>query len=46
MSAQFNTARATLEPALTIEESAYGPDHPDVAMTLRNLRNVQQQLDS
>ena len=34
-------ARATLERALAIEEAAYGPDHPDVAITLTHLGTVQ-----
>jgi Tetratricopeptide repeat len=37
-------ARATLHRALAIFETAYGPDHPQVAMTLGNLGNVQQLL--
>ena len=43
-SAQFNAARATLERALAMKEAAYGPDHPEVAITLANLGIVQQQL--
>jgi Tetratricopeptide repeat len=30
--------------ALAINEAAYGPDHPEVAITLTNLGNVQQDL--
>ena len=35
-------ARGVLERALTINEAVYGPDHPDVAITLTNLGNVRQ----
>jgi Tfp pilus assembly protein PilF len=38
--AELRTARATLERALAVEESAYGPDHPGVAGTLGNLSIV------
>jgi tetratricopeptide (TPR) repeat protein len=41
---ELPAARATLERALAIEEAAYGPDHPEVAMTLGNLGNVQREL--
>ena len=34
-----------LERALAIAEAAYGPDHPQVAVTLNNLGNVQEELD-
>jgi hypothetical protein len=34
-----------LEAVLAIFEAAYGPDHAQVATTLTNLGNVQQQLD-
>jgi tetratricopeptide (TPR) repeat protein len=37
-------ARATLESALAIEEAAYGPDHPRVAVTLGNLGIVLRRL--
>ena len=33
-----------MERALAIAEAAYGPDHPEVAITLTNLGNAQQQL--
>jgi hypothetical protein len=39
-SAQFGAARATLDRALATKKAAYGPDHPEVAMTLGNLANV------
>src|SRR5262245_27013607 len=35
-------ARRLHERALRIEEAAYGPDHPQVAMTLGNLGSVVQ----
>lgn len=38
------TARASLECALAIFEAAYGPDHPEVAIALANLGNVQHEL--
>ena len=34
---ELPTARATLERALAIKESAYGLDHPQVAVTLTQL---------
>jgi Tfp pilus assembly protein PilF len=37
-------ARELLERALAIEEHAYGPDHPEVAITLHNLGIVWRQL--
>jgi tetratricopeptide (TPR) repeat protein len=43
-SAQFGTARATLERALVILEAVYGPDHPDVARALSNVAIVQYQM--
>ena len=43
-SAQFSVARTTLERALAIEEAIYGPDHPDVAVALGNIGNLQQRL--
>ena len=36
--------REQLERALTTNEAVYGPDHPEVAVTLTNLGNVHQQL--
>ncbi len=42
--ARYKTARANLQRALTIKEAVYGPDHPQVAITLTNLGNVQQAL--
>ncbi|MEM8922361.1 MAG: tetratricopeptide repeat protein, partial [Actinomycetota bacterium] len=35
---------ATLKRALTIEEAAYPPDHPNIAATLTNIGNTQQLL--
>ena len=35
---------SVLERALANEEAAYGPDHPQVAITLTNLGIVQQRL--
>ena len=43
-SAEFRAALSVLERALAIEEAAYGPDHPEVAVTLTNLGIVQQHL--
>jgi tetratricopeptide (TPR) repeat protein len=37
---QWTDARAALERALTIDEAAYGPDHPSVATTVSNLGGV------
>ena len=37
-------ARRVLERAVTINEAVYGPDHPDVAVTLTILGIVHQQL--
>ena len=37
-------ARTALERVLAIFEAAYGPDHPEVATTLGNLANIQQDL--
>ena len=34
----------TQQRALAIDEAVYGPEHPDVALTLTNLGIVQQQL--
>jgi Tfp pilus assembly protein PilF len=42
--AQYATARELLQRALAIFEAVYGPEHPDVAITLGNLGIVQQQL--
>ena len=42
--AQCPSARAVYEHALAITAAAYGPDHPEVAITLTNLGIVQQQL--
>jgi tetratricopeptide (TPR) repeat protein len=42
--AQYAAARATLERALDIKESAWGQNHPEVATTLTNLGSVRQQL--
>ena len=41
---ELTAARATLERALAIKEAAYGPDHPQVAITLTHLHTVQQRL--
>lgn len=46
VSAQLNAARATLQRALAIEEAAYGPDHPQVAITLDSLRRVEQMTET
>jgi Tetratricopeptide repeat len=35
--AEYTQARATLARALAIKEAVYGPDHPEVAVTLGNL---------
>jgi tetratricopeptide (TPR) repeat protein len=35
--ARFTDAKAVLEQALAIDEAAYGPDHPNVAVGLNNL---------
>jgi hypothetical protein len=40
------TARATLERALAITKAAYGPDHPQVAITLTNLASARGRLGS
>ena len=37
-------ARPLLERALAIDESTYGPDHPDVALRLSNLAMVHAAL--
>ena len=37
-------AEASQTRALAIKEAAYGPDHPEVALTLTNLGTVQQTL--
>jgi tetratricopeptide (TPR) repeat protein len=42
--AQYATARELLQRALAINEAVYGPEHPEIAITLTNLGNVQQQL--
>jgi Tfp pilus assembly protein PilF len=44
VSAQPSAARTIYERALAIREAAYGPDHPEVAVSLGNLANVQRQL--
>ena len=41
---ELPVARATLERALAIFKTIYGPDHPRVAMTLGNLGIVHQKL--
>jgi Tfp pilus assembly protein PilF len=43
-SAQFSAARAALERAVAMKETAYGLDHPRVARTVANLGNVQRLL--
>jgi tetratricopeptide (TPR) repeat protein len=42
--AELQPAKTALQHALTINESVYGPKHPQVAVTLTNLGNVEQQL--
>ncbi|HXD53763.1 MAG TPA: tetratricopeptide repeat protein [Solirubrobacteraceae bacterium] len=37
-------ARAAQERALKIKEVTYGPDHPEVAKTLKNLGNTLKDL--
>ncbi len=39
-------ARATQERALAIEEAAYGPDHPQVAIILGNVQEQLGDLDA
>jgi Tfp pilus assembly protein PilF len=41
---EFEAARASQQRALAINEAVYGPEHPDVAITLGNLGSVQRQL--
>ena len=41
---EFEAARASQQRALTIKEAVYGPEHPEVAMTLGNLANVREDL--
>ena len=41
---EYFAARRLIERALATFEAVYGPEHPDVAMTLGNLGNVQRQL--
>ena len=43
-SAQFKAALNVLERAVAFDEAAYGPDHPEVAITLTNLGIVQRHL--
>jgi Tfp pilus assembly protein PilF len=40
----LTAARRTLQRALAINEAVYGPEHPQIARTLRNLAIVQRQL--
>jgi tetratricopeptide (TPR) repeat protein len=42
--AQFAEAKDMFERALAIDESTYGPDHPDVAIDVNNLGSVLQAL--
>ncbi|MFZ5450209.1 MAG: FxSxx-COOH system tetratricopeptide repeat protein [Thermodesulfobacteriota bacterium] len=42
--AEFAGARVAFERALTIDEAAYGPEHPEVAIRVNNLGNVLQAL--
>src|SRR5262249_38401414 len=42
--AQLAAARSLLERALRIDETAHGPDHPNVAIPLSNLALVLQDL--
>jgi len=42
--AEFINAKSNIERALAIDESAYGPDHPDVAICVNNLGGVLQAL--
>ena len=41
---EFEGARASQQRALAIKEAVYGPEHPELALTLTNLGIVQQQL--
>ena len=43
-SAQFRAGLSVMEGALAVEEAAYGPDHPEVAITLSNLGVIQREL--
>ena len=43
MRADLSEAETTQTRALTIFEAAYGPNHPQVAITLTSLGNIQQQ---
>ena len=42
---ELPTARAALERALAIRDAAYGPDSPEVAITLTNLGLTQRQFN-
>ena len=42
--ARLTDARRLLERALAIDEAAYGPDHPDVAVRLNNLATIRKDL--
>jgi tetratricopeptide (TPR) repeat protein len=44
LQASYTTAHLLLERALTIKEAVYGPDHPQVAITLGNLGNTYRDL--
>ncbi len=42
--AEFAAARKAYERALAIDEAAYGPDHPEVAIRVNNLGSVLRDL--
>ncbi|MDP2896514.1 MAG: FxSxx-COOH system tetratricopeptide repeat protein [bacterium] len=42
--AEFREAKAALERALSIDEAAFGPNHPEVATHVNNLGNVLEAL--
>ncbi|MDP3229743.1 MAG: FxSxx-COOH system tetratricopeptide repeat protein, partial [Acidovorax sp.] len=42
--AEFSQARQAYERALAIDEAAYGPNHPEVAIDVNNLGSVLQDL--
>ncbi len=42
--AEYDTAKAAFERALKIDEKAFGPDHPNVAIRVNNLGTVLQAL--
>ena len=42
---ELDAARPLAERALAIDEAAYGPDHPDVAVFRRNLAQLEREAD-